>query len=302
VGASIRTEEGNVAETVLSGEDGTGLAKDQSAPHASLRASLSIDGLVKEFGGRRILDGISLNVASGQIIAVIGPSGCGKTTLLNIIGGIERPTAGSIQLKLTIRAPTPTDDSVSGAELQGLVEEPGLHQKGGGRLPHRADLKRPGGEYCFDVGRLRRGNLRRYHRDIVGFVFQNAGLVDNWTVAENLRIPLTSEGCPARRPAIREVLEEVGMSGLERARVYTLSGGEQQRVAMARLKLKEPLVVLADEPMAALDQVNADVIFEELGELAQCGSLVWMCTHDPAVVARCDTVVCLPGRGVKDES
>jgi putative ABC transport system ATP-binding protein len=133
---------------------------------------------------------------------------------------------------------------------------------------------------------------------VVGFVFQNAGLVDTWTVRQNLKVPITPAGRAPKPAAIKDVLERVGASELERGRVFTLSGGEQQRVALARLLLKDPVLVLADEPMAALDPPNAQVVFEALLGLARRGALVLMCTHDPAVVERCDRVWSLPGRGL----
>jgi putative ABC transport system ATP-binding protein len=148
----------------------------------------------------------------------------------------------------------------------------------------------------IDVRRLRGRAKRLYLRDVVGFVFQNAGLVDNWTVRQNLKVPITPAGRPAAPAAIADVLGRVGAAELARARVFTLSGGEQQRVALARLLLKDPVLVLADEPMAALDQANAELVFQALAGLARRGALVLMCTHDPVVVGRCDRVWELPGR------
>jgi putative ABC transport system ATP-binding protein len=137
---------------------------------------------------------------------------------------------------------------------------------------------------------------RRFFRHVVGFVFQNSGLIDSWTVDRNLRVPITQGGRTASQEDIKSALERVGATGLGSARVHTLSGGEQQRVALARLILKDPLLVLADEPMAALDADNADLVFRVLGQSARQGSIVLMATHDPATTKRCDRELRLPPR------
>ncbi|MDR1393697.1 MAG: ATP-binding cassette domain-containing protein [Bifidobacteriaceae bacterium] len=256
------------------------------------RLALIVDALVKEFGGRRVLDQVSFTAKSGELIAVTGPSGCGKTTLLNCLGALDRPTSGLIELRPATAADataTPVQPAPIGlptAAEPGTVADPGI----------APDKRR------INVGHLRATRRRLYHRDVVGFVFQNAGLVDQWRVWQNLRVPLTPAGRPPSRTAIRQTLKRVGAAGLERARVYTLSGGEQQRVALARLLLKDPPLVLADEPMAALDQTNAEFVFGVLRGLSRRGALVLMCTHDPAVVQRCDRVIELPGREIPSDS
>ena len=144
-----------------------------------------------------------------------------------------------------------------------------------------------------DVTALSPHGRRLFRRDELGYQFQNYALIDNATVATNLDVALVGRGVRRADRARRreEVLERVGLGGYERAAVYELSGGEQQRVAVARLLLKRPRVVLADEPTGALDEGNADAIVGLLRELADEGRAVVVATHNPRVEQACDTVL-----------
>ncbi|MHA7619191.1 ABC transporter ATP-binding protein [Cellulosimicrobium cellulans] len=144
-----------------------------------------------------------------------------------------------------------------------------------------------------DVTALSPHGRRLFRRDELGYLFQNYALIDNATVAANLDVAFVSRGVRRADRARRreEVLERVGLGGYERAAVYELSGGEQQRVAVARLLLKRPRVVLADEPTGALDEGNADAIVGLLRELADEGRAVVVATHNPRVEQACDTVL-----------
>ncbi len=121
---------------------------------------------------------------------------------------------------------------------------------------------------------------REYFKTEVGFLFQNFALIDNKTVRENLNI--VSKRIRTNY-SIEEVLDEVGLSEKINSKVYTLSGGEQQRVALARLFLKKCNIILADEPTGSLDRKNADVIMQILKSLNNQGKTVVLVTHDDSI-------------------
>lgn len=138
-----------------------------------------------------------------------------------------------------------------------------------------------------DITRFSGGAARRFRRDTLGYLFQNYALVDNATVKFNLDIARV----PGRqtRPGVSndESLDIVGLGGRGDEPVYRMSGGEQQRVALARLLVKAPSVVLADEPTGALDQDNADMVLGALRKIAESGAAVLVATHSQHVVAAC---------------
>lgn len=144
-----------------------------------------------------------------------------------------------------------------------------------------------------DVSRLNQRQKRRLFRDYIGFLFQNYGLVDSWTVDQNLDVALTYSKLRKRDKAREKskTLARVGLTGREREKIFTLSGGEQQRVALARLLLKRPKLILADEPTGSLDRANADTVMAILSDCASDGSLVMISTHDPLVIAKCDRTI-----------
>ncbi|MBE3000718.1 ATP-binding cassette domain-containing protein [Nocardiopsis sp. HNM0947] len=129
------------------------------------------------------------------------------------------------------------------------------------------------------------GRRRRFRRDHLGYLFQDYALIDNATVRANLEV--------ARRADVAErsaALERVGLGGREKETVHHLSGGEQQRVALARLMVKNPSVVLADEPTGALDEANTSMVMDVLGEMARSGCAVVIATHVTSVTQACDDV------------
>jgi putative ABC transport system ATP-binding protein len=153
------------------------------------------------------LRGLNLDVKDNEIIAIMGPSGCGKTTLLNLIGGLDRPTAGSIVV-----------------DGQNIVNFPD-------------------------------SELVRFRREDVGFVFQFFNLVPTLTTYENIELPMRLAGKSAsqRKERVEELLELVKMKERAEHRPDELSGGEQQRVALATALANDPKVILADEPTGELD-------------------------------------------------
>lgn len=131
-------------------------------------------------------------------------------------------------------------------------------------------------------------NLKKYYRDTVGFVFQNFALVEQKTVEENLLMvhPKGKSGITAE-----EALQSVGMESSLKQKVYSLSGGEQQRIALARLRLKNCQLILADEPTGSLDRKNGLLVMDILHRLNQDGKTVLMVTHDESLIQDSDRVI-----------
>lgn len=202
----------------------------------------SARGVAKKFGSRQVLGGLDLDVEIGEVVAFKGASGSGKSTLLNILGLLEAPDGGSVELF---------------------------------------------GDAAPRIGSARATKLRR-HR--IGYLFQNFALIDNETVDANLKVAQTYAGGSRsdRLRARADVLERVGLGGAQRRMVLELSGGEQQRVALARLLLKPRELVLADEPTGSLDPRNRDAVLGLLRQAADAGAAVIIVTHDDVVSAACD--------------
>lgn len=190
-----------------------------------------------------ILDDISLNVKTGEKLAITGSSGSGKSTLLGLMAGLDVPTSGRIDLL--------------GHDLFALDEE-------------------------------QRAALRAAH---VGFVFQSFQLLPNLTALENVMLPLELANLPAREPA-RAMLVRVGLG--ERLHHYprTLSGGEQQRVSLARAFVVEPDILFADEPTGSLDNANGEKIIDLMFQLYdEHQTTLVLVTHDPKLAELCDHTV-----------
>ena len=180
------------------------------------------------------VNGVDLEVRSGEFLVLIGRSGSGKTTLLNLLSGLDRPTSGTVLFQ--------------GADLA--------------RLPER------------DLVELRRRKI--------GFVFQSFGLMPLLSAQENVELPLHIVGVAwrERRRRAQEVLESVGLGARARHRPYELSGGEQQRVSIARALVANPEVVFADEPTGELDTSTARSIADTLCDIASRNTTVIVATHD----------------------
>jgi putative ABC transport system ATP-binding protein len=130
---------------------------------------------------------------------------------------------------------------------------------------------------------------RRFRRDVLGYLFQNYALMENATVAANLEIAIKPQRLGKPRCDTAEALERVGLANREKEKVSRLSGGEQQRLALARLIVKQPLLILADEPTGALDHDNAIMVVDTLREMSKAGCAVVIATHNDYVRDRCDT-------------
>ena len=206
-------------------------------------------------GGRSltILDGITLDVAAGEVVAITGPSGSGKSTLLGLVAGLDRPSSGSIVV---------------------------------------------GG---VDITRLDEDALARFRRETLGYVFQSYHLIPTLTAVENVAVPLEIAGAPNALVRARALLDDVGLG--DRAHHYPvqLSGGEQQRAALARAVALDPGLLLADEPTGNLDSATGDRIIELLLELKRRrGATLVLVTHDDALARHADRVVVLRDGRVKN--
>ncbi|MGO2052885.1 lipoprotein ABC transporter ATP-binding protein [Glutamicibacter sp. BW80] len=133
---------------------------------------------------------------------------------------------------------------------------------------------------------------RRFRRDSLGYMFQNYALIESSTIQDNLEVALAPAGkAKIRTTDFDGALEHVGLGGRGKEMVYSLSGGEQQRVALARLIVKRPALVLADEPTGALDSTSESMVMKELRNIAAGGATVLIATHSTAVMNHCDTVL-----------
>jgi putative ABC transport system ATP-binding protein len=187
----------------------------------------------------------SWDVPTGEAVAIMGPSGCGKTTLLNLLGGVDRPTTGKI--------------FIGGKELTDMSER----------------------------------DLEKHRLLKVGFVFQFFNLIPSITAFENLELPMVMAGVRDAecRERARRLLGLVGLEGKGQKRPEELSGGEQQRVAVALALANDPALILADEPTGNLDTTNATAIAKLLRSLAtEHGKTVIMVSHDPKTVEQFPTV------------
>ncbi len=186
------------------------------------------------------LRGVDLDVVAGDFATLAGPSGSGKTTLLNIIGGLDRPTAGTIA-------------------LQGV-----------------------------SLASLSKSALADVRLQKIGFVFQSYSLIPVLSAVENVEFVLRLLDIPEaeRHARAREVLNEVGLAGMEDRRPARLSGGQQQRVAVARALAHKPAIVLADEPTANLDSKTAEELIALMSRLNQTSGITFLIsTHDARVIA-----------------
>ena len=173
---------------------------------------------------------LDLKVPGGEFVSVRGPSGCGKTTLLMILGGMLRPTQGTVHV----------------ADTNVYAQSPAL-----------------------------RADFRSRH---VGFVFQMFHLVPYLTVQQNVKLGQTN-GTAATDTRVGAMLDRLGLSGRANHRPAELSTGEQQRTALARALIKQPKLILADEPAGNLDPDNAAEVFRTLQEYRDDGGTVMVVTH-----------------------
>ncbi|MEV0964101.1 ATP-binding cassette domain-containing protein [Streptomyces sp. NPDC049910] len=143
-----------------------------------------------------------------------------------------------------------------------------------------------------DITRFSRREARLFRRDVLGYLFQGYALIENATVEENLEVAIKPRRALRDKagPSLGQALQRVGLAGRHKETVHRLSGGEQQRVALARLIVQQPTLVLADEPTAALDRDNTAMVLDSLREMSRSGCAVVIATHDDTVREACDNV------------
>jgi lipoprotein-releasing system ATP-binding protein len=217
-------------------------------------AFLEARGVVKSYpvGGAplTVLRNLDLDVAPGEMVAIMGASGVGKSTLLHVLGGLDRVDQGTV--------------TIEGIELTAL----------------------PGAE------------LVAFRNRRVGFVFQFHHLLPEFSALENAEMPMRIARMPMAeaRPRAEELLRRVGLGERLVHRPGMLSGGEQQRVAVARALVMRPSILLADEPTGDLDEATADSLHALLREMHQAYGLTSIiATHNPRLAAACDRVLRLEG-------
>ena len=190
------------------------------------------------------LNKLSFTVNDGEFVSIVGKSGAGKSTLLGVLGALDTPTSGSIEIGDT------------------------------------------------DIAKLSDHKLISYRNTSIGFVFQNYNLIPNLTAVENVMLPMEFAHVPPkeRRDRAVQLLEEVGIvDGREQRKPGKLSGGEQQRVSIARALANQPKLILADEPTGNLDSENGKMIFDLLHKLSRSeNTTVVVVTHDLDIAGKTD--------------
>lgn len=221
---------------------------------------IQADGLVKIYKTKQTevlaLQGLDLTVETGELTALIGNSGSGKSTFLNMIGGLDRPSAGSL--------------IVGGKNLFTMTEK----------------------------------DLVTYKRDTVGFVWQNnaRNLLPYLSALENIMLPMhLSNDVQKKRNKALELIELVGMSHKKHSRLNTMSGGEQQRIAIAIALANSPKLLLADEPTGSVDPKTANFIFDVFTQLNKAGQTILIVTHDVALSKKVQRVVAIRDGKISSE-
>ena len=220
---------------------------------------IQAEGLVKIYKTKETevlaLQGLDLTVEEGELTALIGNSGSGKSTFLNMIGGLDRPSAGSL--------------IVGGKNLFTMTEK----------------------------------ELVSYKRDTVGFVWQNnaRNLLPYLSALENIMLPMHLSNEKKKKDKALELLELVGLSEKKHSRLNMLSGGEQQRIAIAIALANSPKLLLADEPTGSVDPKTANYIFDVFTELNKQGQTILIVTHDVALSKKVKRVIAIRDGKISSE-
>ncbi|HEY4694347.1 MAG TPA: ABC transporter ATP-binding protein [Candidatus Nanoarchaeia archaeon] len=208
---------------------------------------IKIEGVTKEYKSGETkflaLNRVSLEIKTGEFVSILGPSGSGKSTLMHLIGGLDRPSQGKIEV-----------DSI-------------------------------------DLSTAPDKTLANFRSEKVGFVFQSFNLL-NTSSLNNVSLPLVySKKKFNRKARATELLDNVGLGNRLRNRPSQLSGGEQQRVSIARALVNDPEIVLADEPTGNLDSKTGEQIVELLSNFNKKGKTVVVVTHDEALAKKADRII-----------
>lgn len=207
---------------------------------------IAIHNITKSFGKLQVLKGIDLTIGKAEVVSIVGPSGAGKTTLLQIVGTLDRPDTGTVE--------------IDGIDVTGLSDR-------------------------------KLADFRNRH---IGFVFQFHQLLPEFTAQENIMIPAYIAGASsgeAKRRAT-ELLEFMGLADRAHHKPNELSGGEKQRVAVARALVNHPAVILADEPSGSLDSKNKAELHQLFFDLRdRFGQTFVIVTHDELLASITDRTI-----------
>ena len=207
---------------------------------------IKLEGITKSFGSLQVLKGIDLEINKGEIVSIVGPSGAGKTTLLQIMGTLDEPDAGVVQIDGTV------------------------------------------------VSRMKEKELSAFRNKNIGFVFQFHKLLPEFTALENVMIPALIAGVSSKEAHERamKILDFMGLVDRASHKPNELSGGEKQRVAVARALINDPAVILADEPSGSLDTHNKEDLHQLFFDLRdRLGQTFVIVTHDEGLAKITDRTV-----------
>ena len=223
------------------------------------KSMILAEGLVKIYKTKitevLALQGLDLQVSEGELTAIIGNGGSGKSTFLNMIGGLDRPSAGTL--------------FVDGKNLFTMSEK----------------------------------ELVEYKQKTVGFVWQNNGrnMLPYLSALENIMLPMQISGTSKKRERALALLEMVGLPNRKNSRMNMLSGGEQQRIAIAIALANSPKLLLADEPTGSVDRKTADYIFDLFSDLNKNGQTILIVTHDMELSKKVNRVVAIRDGKISSE-
>ncbi len=207
---------------------------------------IKVSQITKNFGELQVLRGIDLEIKKGEVVSIVGPSGAGKTTLLQIMGTLDKPTSGTV-------------------EIDGV-----------------------------NVSQLSQSKLSKFRNQHIGFVFQFHQLLPEFTALENVMIPafIAGTGKKEARRRAEELLDFMGLSERAGHKPNELSGGEKQRVAVARALMNNPEVVMADEPSGSLDSKNKEELHRLFFDLRdRFGQTFVIVTHDESLARLTDRTI-----------
>ena len=207
---------------------------------------IRLRNITKSFGDLQDLKGIDLYIEKGEIVSIVGPSGAGKTTLLQIMGTLDKPDSGTIEID---------------------------------------------GE---DISKLKQTALSKFRNKNIGFVFQFHQLLPEFTALENIMIPafIAGTGKSEAKKRAEELLAFMGLTDRANHKPNQLSGGEKQRVAVARALMNRPSVIMADEPSGSLDSRNKEELHRLFFELRdKLGQTFVIVTHDESLAKLSDRIV-----------
>lgn len=210
------------------------------------RSITKIYGGSKNTNSTKALDGIDLTIDKGEFVGIMGPSGSGKTTLLNVLSGLNKVTAGSVEVEGT------------------------------------------------NISMMGKDEMALFRREKLGYVFQDNNLLDSLTLKENIMLPLVLGG---KRPQKIDIKAEQLMTLLDIKDIsfkypYNISGGQQQRTAVARALINNPAIIFADEPTGNLDSKASKTIMQYMERInAEEERTILMVTHDPFTASYCKRII-----------